>query len=414
MLTPRSASTLLRPHQAVVYATLWMLTLCGTIAVQWPEGVYGWGDEVQQLVAHVWIELLPFWLLFVMADAVLRRLLALDRHLSRLKGVCLLAGAIALFVVAQLLTLRLGPNAPLSSSSPSDYSTMRQAVALPDMVLNIDNEGSHFTTTRAIYPTATLSALPHDYLRVGDLLIAPLAVRTAVGVVMVLLTFMAHLFLRNVAIDKRLNQIAQSNLERELTYLRHQLNPHFFMNTLNNIHTLIEFDAERAQKSLLHLSQLMRYVLYESNTTFVPLTKELDFLRHYMAIMRLRYTHDIHLTLSLPTQQIEGHIPPMLLINFVENAFKHGISTDALSYVTISIDTTEEHLHFACTNSIHAVAPEALHTSSGIGVANTLKRLDLLYGSAYTYTGQATDAHTYHVALLLPLQPPSSSHSPLL
>lgn len=390
----------LRSYQPVVYAALWILTLGIATAAQWPEGAVGWCDPVEQLVAHVWVELLPFWFLFVVADAVISWRMALDSPLSVWKTVVALCVLFACFVLVQLFTLRLGPNAP--GSATTGYSAMRQAVAVPDMVLNIDTEGEHFTTTRAIYPTATLAALPHDYLRVGNLLVAPLAVRTAVGVALVLLIGITHLFLRSVAIDKRLDQIAQSNLERELTYLRHQLNPHFFMNTLNNIHALIEFDAERAQKSLLHLSQLMRYVLYESNTTFVPLSKELDFIRHYMAIMRLRYTQDIRLTLTLPDAASEGEIPPLLLINFVENAFKHGISIDEESFVEVGLTMTDTQLQFSCTNTIHASA-EQLHSSHGIGVANTLKRLDLLYGEAYTYKGAATTANTYHVCLTLPL-----------
>lgn len=394
------------PYQAIVYASLWLITLSITVISQWPEGVYDWNDDVQQLVAHVWIDLLPFWILFVVADAVFSRLLALASPMRSRWAWSILGSAFTLFVIAQLATLRLGPNAPSTSATPTRYSTMRQAVAVPDMVLNIDNEGEHFTTTRAIYPTATLGALPHDYLRVGDVLIAPLAVRTTIGAAMVLLVYIAHLFLRSVAVDKRLDEIAQSNLERELTYLRHQLNPHFFMNTLNNIHTLIELDAASAQRHLLHLSQLMRYVLYESNTTFVPLAKELDFVRHYIALMRLRYAQDVCLTLDLPQTPSEGLLPPVLLINFIENAFKHGISTDAASYVKVSIHTTATHICFACTNSLHLSHDTRIQESHGIGVVNTLKRLDLLYANTYTYTSTSTDPHTYHVALSLPLTPP--------
>ena len=125
---------------------------------------------------------------------------------------------------------------------------------------------------------------------------------------------------------KKLVQLEKENLEQQLEYLKYQINPHFFMNTLNNIHALVDIDPEKAKGTILELSKMMRFVLYEGNKQGVPLSREFDFIRNYITLMRLRFTDKVSISVDLPTEAPDCLIPPLMLITFIENAFKHGIS----------------------------------------------------------------------------------------
>ena len=150
------------------------------------------------------------------------------------------------------------------------------------------------------------------------------------AIVVLILMFAANLgiksYFRSRDDRKRLAELEHENLEQQLEYLRYQINPHFFMNTLNNIHALVDIDPEKAKDTILELSKMMRFVLYEGNKQSVPLVRELDFIRHYITLMQLRYTDKVRIILDLPTETPDHTLPPLILISFVENAFKHGVS----------------------------------------------------------------------------------------
>ena len=137
---------------------------------------------------------------------------------------------------------------------------------------------------------------------------------------------------------KKLQALEKENLEQQLEYLRYQINPHFFMNTLNNIHALVDIDPEKAKDTILELSKMMRFVLYEGDKKGVPLSREFDFIRHYIHLMKLRYTDKVRITVNLPQEVPDRQIPPLMLITFIENAFKHGISYQHDSFIDILID----------------------------------------------------------------------------
>ena len=202
---------------------------------------------------------------------------------------------------------------------------------------------------------------------------------------------------------RRLLALEKEKLEMELGYLKYQINPHFFMNTLNNIHALIDIDNELAKRTIVDLSHLMRYALYDSAVERVPLSKEVDFIRLYISLMRLRYTESVRLEFEVQPTLHDAMVPPLLLICFVENAFKHGVSNRQQSYVDIRLgETPEGHgLLFECRNSRLQHAGQDEH--HGIGIANARKRLDLLYGTNYTLTIDDQDPNTYSVCLKLPL-----------
>ena len=198
-----------------------------------------------------------------------------------------------------------------------------------------------------------------------------------------------------------LSQIEKHALERQLQYLKYQVNPHFFMNTLNNIHALVDIDPERAKTSIVELSKLMRYVLYEGNNKLTSLSREVQFLRNYVQLMSMRYTGNVSISLDVPEVLPDSMLPPLLLVIFVENAFKHGISYRTKSFVEISLQPHGDRLLFSCRNS----RPEIKHDENmkgGVGLSNVRRRLDLLFPGNYTLDIKEQE-DTYTVHLDIPL-----------
>lgn len=209
------------------------------------------------------------------------------------------------------------------------------------------------------------------------------------------------LYFRSQEATKAITQIEKHALERQLQYLKYQVNPHFFMNTLNNIHALVDIDPERAKASIVELSKLMRYVLYEGNNRLTPLSREVQFLRNYVQLMSMRYTGNVSISLDVPEVLPDSMLPPLLLVIFVENAFKHGISYRTKSFVEISLQPHGDRLLFSCRNS----RPEIKHDENmkgGVGLSNVRRRLDLLFPGNYTLDIKEQE-DTYTVHLDIPL-----------
>lgn len=205
----------------------------------------------------------------------------------------------------------------------------------------------------------------------------------------------------------QLAELEKKNLEQQLAYLKYQLNPHFLMNTLNNIHALVDIDSERSKEAIIQLSKILRYVLYESNHERVPMTKEIEFLDNYCLLMRMRYGDKLSFTANNPDDVTGMMVPPLLFITFVENAFKHGVSYQNPSFIAIDCKRCkgkhgEERLLWTCRNSKHAKADTtAIPRQGGVGMANVRQRLDLIYGNDYSLGIHETD-DTYEVILDIP------------
>lgn len=123
---------------------------------------------------------------------------------------------------------------------------------------------------------------------------------------------------KSIRDDHRMKSLEKQTSEVELVYLKHQINLHFFMNTLNNIHTLIDIDKEKAQKTVLELSKIMRYVLYDASLPFVSLDKEIHFLSNYIELMKIRYTEHVDIRISLPAEIPNTQISPLLFTSFLK------------------------------------------------------------------------------------------------
>ncbi|MEO0734187.1 MAG: sensor histidine kinase [Bacteroidota bacterium] len=207
-----------------------------------------------------------------------------------------------------------------------------------------------------------------------------------------------YLFARRLEQEKRERTLEKARTEAELAYLRGQLNPHFLFNALNSIHVLIPRNPGEAQAALEGFSELLRYQLYRSEAELVPLAEELDQLRQFADLNRLRLEEDFVFDLDLHVSPGKWQLPPMLLLPLLENAFKYCPKLGGK--IRGSVDVTDERLHFTLTNNVAAdiVATEA----SGIGLNNIRRRLDILYPAAYRLETKDADGD-YTVNLHLPL-----------
>ena len=179
-------------------------------------------------------------------------------------------------------------------------------------------------------------------------------------------------------------QLEEERINSELSYLKAQINPHFFFNTLNNIYALTNIDLDRARMALHKLSRMMRYVLYETEKDRTLLSREIDFIKDFITLMKLRISEKIQVELHIQEKFSDTIIAPMLLLPFIENCFKHGISSQQESKISISLTLENQLLHLCTRNKIVPSNNNSIEAqSSGIGLTNTRRRLSLLYENQY-------------------------------
>ena len=209
------------------------------------------------------------------------------------------------------------------------------------------------------------------------------------------------LMFRSIQDEQKMMAMERQMLRTEMDYLKYQINPHFFMNTLNNIHAMIDFDPESAKTTVIELSKMMRYVLYESEKTQANLTQEVLFIENYVSLMRIRYPDSVDVRFDFHhPMPIDAKVPPLLFIVFVENAFKHGVSYDEPSYVHIDLQCDNDHIICKVSNSRH---PQLRVEPGGLGLENVRKRLDLIFGDDYELQLDDSRADEYRVKLSIPI-----------
>jgi two-component system LytT family sensor kinase len=170
-------------------------------------------------------------------------------------------------------------------------------------------------------------------------------------------------------------------LETELNFLKTQIHPHFFFNTLNNLYSLTLKKSDQAPDVVLKLSALMSYMLYESNTAKVSLSKEIAYLQDYLDLEKLRFGQRLNVSFEIEGHMEEVNIPPMILILFIENSFKHGVKNNVNKIkIEILLKVDEGYLYFRVQNPI---GEKTSAGNTGIGLKNAGRRLELLYGNNY-------------------------------
>lgn len=186
--------------------------------------------------------------------------------------------------------------------------------------------------------------------------------------------------------EKRRREEKQERLQSELAFLRSQISPHFIFNILNSLVYLIRSRSELAEAVTIKLSELMRYMLYESADAQVLLDKEVDYLSNYIELQQLRFGEDVDIRFHKEGLAHSQTIEPMLMIPFVENAFKHGVGFVKDPLIDISLIFDEKTLTYIVKNKIAPDMPEDKDSSSGIGLRNVKRRLELLYPHSHQLT----------------------------
>ena len=227
------------------------------------------------------------------------------------------------------------------------------------------------------------------------------------------IALLVHHVRRTMVIKQQLKEEHQKRTEAELEWLKNQLNPHFLFNTLNNISSLVQIDADKAQDAIAQLSDLMRYAMYETRRETVPIEGEVEFMRNYIELMKLRCNDKTEVNVQFPVHHsplaagdqpfTAGHAPltiaPLLFISLIENAFKHGISSSRPSKIDISLKQHDDSLVFTCDNT-NFPKDDTDRSGSGIGLENTRRRLALIYAGRYSWE-QSLEDNIFHVCITL-------------
>lgn len=378
-----------RTVEYVIYLLFWSVLLLSPLFGAFLKGASFWPTKEEMF--SFWEFLLPALILFFLNNNVLMPFLLYKKR-GRLFVLYLLCIIVACSII--FVSFPVGePPRPRPERQPHAH---QHAV------------GTGIATS-FVWEAAGDEAPPRRLPRrpgVWMFFVDPRNVQVLITVFALVFNICVRLFFFTIRRDERFKELEMENLRSNLEYLRYQINPHFFMNTLNNIHALIDIDKEKAQKTVQGFSRMMRYVLYDTSAVSVPLEKEMAFLDGYIGLMRLRYTDKLEVRTSF-VNDVQGiHVPPMLFIQFVENAFKHGVTYKKKSIIDVAlcVDEASDNVVFTCRNTMPEtpavpLAPEQV----GIGVENARKRLELLYGEEATlHIGN--DGEWYNVELKLPIQ----------
>lgn len=257
---------------------------------------------------------------------------------------------------------------------------------------------TYYLISTKVWPEgpAPIDELSLNY--VVDMMIGELYVITFVTAIKVTLDFLKE--------QKRVADLEKIQLETELLFLKTQISPHFFFNTLNNIHSLALEKSDRTPKIILRLSELMRYLLYETRSERQSLENEILCIQNYLDLEKIRYGGSLKVYMSISGDIQDKVIAPIILLTFVENAFKHGVNKNIGAVkVVIDFNIKEDFLYFTITNPLPALTEykNEINPSSGIGLENVKKRLNLSYGPNDYELKISNNADTFTVNLMIKL-----------
>ncbi len=372
-----------RRQELFFYILVWALVFAlvplvmGLHVVSGHEHGFSFGD-----VWTIWCRILPFLLLFLVHDQLVLNLTRGKRGLQITMAVLLL-GVFCVYV------LRTGRQ-PSELMPPEPPSAMQSRPPLP--------------------PGPPLRQAPDNFREApadGQRPLTPEVMKIIIGALLLMANTGTRAYVKSRRDEQRLLELQARNMSQQLEALRYQINPHFFMNTLNNIHALVDIDPDKAKESIEEFSKAMRVVLYEGSEPTIPLAREIEFIGHFISLMRLRYPQSVRIDVSFPEQDVPASVPPLLMASFVENAFKHGISYEQESFVRVSLAQERDKVVFKCVNSRH---PDQGRVRHGLGLENIRKRLDLLYGGTYVLQVDETSG-VYDILLVLPMEPPYPAKS---
>lgn len=392
-----------------IYGAIWILIFLlpligGYFAVS--NGIES--DEIRVVVCESWLNILPFLILFLLNNYGLMPYFFFKKRYGRYTAsltfiICVLSWNILIPSDGHLSKeFRRNPMHYTQGENPRDQLLkMREKKGQEEGTKHYEHWDRHqsrkeLSADRAQRSGAFPKPVPFPF--------PPFAIRYLMHFVIAFLiigfNIAIKLLFKSFRDEEMMKELEHERLQSELKYLKYQINPHFFMNTLNNIHALVDIDTGKAKGTLVELAKLMRYVLYEASNKTILLSREIQFLENYIALMGLRYIDKVFIKMNFPTEVPEVQIPPLLFVSFIENAFKHGVSYRNESFIHVSMQLEEgNRISFRCANSNNGSTDKQHH---GIGLENIRKRLRLLFGNDYTLSIKEEE-HTFDVLLIIPL-----------
>ena len=205
---------------------------------------------------------------------------------------------------------------------------------------------------------------------------------------------------RWVTTDQKLKEVEAERATAELRNLRSQINPHFLLNTLNNIYALTAFDTPKAQQAIQELSKMLRHILYDYQQPKVALSDEVEFLQNYVNLMRIRLSDSVDVKFQTFIANPQLEVAPMVFISLVENAFKHGVSPSEPSFIHIQIESADNQIVCDIQNSNHPKTASD-HSGHGIGLQQVQRRLELTYPDHYQWEHGPTDDGIYRSRIVI-------------
>ena len=388
--------------EMMIYIAVWLIVLMVPVVSNFFELLSGKVEVMRwKGVFILWLNVLPFFFLFLLNNRVLAPFLFLKQKVVVYVVVAILLSTYTFWVVDMV-----SPSRPVMKRQQIEQRMRDRGKEGPgprEHDAPGKPSGPDIPSVRGGRPDPRHSDFPRPPFEEMPFFVplfrGPFLGRMLIALLMFSFNIAVKLFFKSVRDQEAMKELEHNNLQTELDYLKYQINPHFFMNTLNNIHALVDIDTEKAKQTIVELSRLMRYVLYESNNRLISLSKELQFLNHYIELMRIRYTDKVRIDVSFPTDTGEVQVPPLLFVSFVENAFKHGVSYQHASFVSVCLQVVGEEIHFVCSNSNYYRSEDQHH---GIGLDNIRKRLRLLFGERYKLSIDDT-ADCFDVQLLVPV-----------
>ncbi len=378
-----------------IYIIGWLLVFLAPIFDSFlsKEEIIKWFD-----VLRAWLYLLPFALFFFIHNYIARKFFLNKRYL--LYTSFTLALILAIFISYP----RVLKNEIRSNPIMKDMVRMKEFKG-PDRNFVPPPDSMRVLLQSNRVPPPSFRHRPILELRALDSLLSSLLI----AILLAGFNLAIKLYFRLLDEQNKQRELESSSLLFELEYLKGQLNPHFFMNMLNNIHALIDIDSEKAKETIIGFSKLMRYVLYDANQQEIQLSREITFLRNYIDLMKIRYTKNVDINIHLPERIPDITIPPLLFVSFIENAFKHGISYRNKSYVNLELRVSDNEIICNVSNSVwRPISDNSSDINfedpeSGIGLSNVIKRLDLIYGNRYSLSIDKSEKN-YCVKLTIPVK----------
>ncbi|MDL2231902.1 histidine kinase [Porphyromonadaceae bacterium OttesenSCG-928-L07] len=359
----------------LIYGIIWLIIFIAPTFKSTESSSMDWSYILQE-----WRQIVPFFILFLINNYVLLPFF-LIRKRSWLYVLLALAVVVLLFVIPPMSS-GTGRRGPFPAHEPGRRVERPMDAPTPDRE----------------HVRPPLPSGPRPFWHMPGKM-GPMADKWIIAILLLGFNIAIKLLFKSIRDDRQLKELEKHTLETELNYLKTQINPHFFMNTLNNIHALIDMDGEKAKDTLIGLSKMMRYVLYDASNQYVALSKEIEFLENYIHLMQIRYTDKLTVRFITPEIVPEIKLPPLLFISFIENAFKHGVSYKNDSYIYASLNIERDQLRFSVLNSDHS----SDKTRDGVGLNNVQQRLKLLYGADYSLIFGKEEAD-YKVELIIPIK----------